>query len=87
MISSADRPDKILTNPAFIVLRMTETYMMLSPGLSPIIGRKRARMFGDKRDSMPPPFTTTTTGHLSLGPSLPKLGAGLSLINSVTLGT
>lgn len=49
IISNAEGSDKILTNPELTILYMAKTCMILSPGISPIVGSNRARMFGDTR--------------------------------------
>ena len=65
---------QVLTNPAFTPLHMTETDVVLSPGVLPITESRRGRMFGDKRGGSPlnPP---PTTWHTSLVSRLPELGA------------
>lgn len=53
--SNADGSGKVLANPVLTTLHMTETCLILSPGVPPIVGSNRARIFGDTRASRVPP--------------------------------
>jgi len=52
---------KFLTNLGFTALHTTETYMLLSPGVSAVIASNRARMLGTQEQVWPHLY------HMALG--------------------